>query len=411
MNTWEVAVVGAGPAGSRAAALLARRGISVVLLDPRAPWEKPCGGGLTAAALANTPDLLELAGQAAPIHEILAVAPSGASVVVPLRRPYLAISRLLLSAWGLEQAQAAGAVFVSASVTQVERTPQGWKVVDSTGGVHRARWLVGADGAASRIRGSVAPGLKPELAPTRVRYPTQGAPPGRAVFQFLPQAEGYLWDFPRPGHHSVGVGVAPGTFQRAALDSALTQYQVAETGDAAEAAQPHGAVIATSAWTAGGFEDLGARDYALLGDAGGLADPATGEGIDYALRSATLAARVFNPISGFAEYPSAIRKEFGREMRRAKLLRRWLYHPSVAERLIRRARRSPRWALLLMALCDAISEHSSISGALWRTLRGPAEELGAARVVCACPDGAGASPPVPASNGNPGLPDPGSPSL
>src|SRR3990167_2442734 len=139
MNTCEVVVVGAGPAGSRAAALLARRGVSVALFDPRAPWEKPCGGGLTAAALVNTPDLLELAGQTATIHEILAVAPSGASVVVPLRRPYLVISRLALSAWGLERARAAGAVFRSSGVTRVDRTSTGWRVTDSTGGVHRAR--------------------------------------------------------------------------------------------------------------------------------------------------------------------------------------------------------------------------------------------------------------------------------
>ena len=45
----DVLIAGAGPAGSRAAELLARRGATVVLLDPRAPWEKPCGGGLTAA--------------------------------------------------------------------------------------------------------------------------------------------------------------------------------------------------------------------------------------------------------------------------------------------------------------------------------------------------------------------------
>lgn len=57
---WDVAVVGAGPAGSRCAELLAHRGVGVLLLDPKAPWEKPCGGGLTAAALAHTPELHEL---------------------------------------------------------------------------------------------------------------------------------------------------------------------------------------------------------------------------------------------------------------------------------------------------------------------------------------------------------------
>ncbi len=376
------------------AELLAREGGRILLLDPKAPWEKPCGGGLTAAALANTPELGGVLEHAQAVREIQIVAPSGVSVLIPVRRPYQVISRLALAEWGLERARAAGAVFLPAGITRVERTPQGWRVEDSSGHVRLARWLVGADGAASRVRGTVAPNLIPELAPTRVAYPVQGAPPGRAVFQFFRRAEGYLWDFPRPERHSVGIGVAPSTFRREALDSALAQYHVAETGDTRESLQLRGAVIATSAWVRGEFEDLGGRDYALLGDAGGLADPATGEGIDYALRSATIAAQVFRTTTGFADYPSAARRAFGPEMRRAKLIRRWLYHPAVAERMVRLARRSPRGALLLMSFSDAINEHGSLSSAFRRTLRGQPRELAVARAICECPDGAGASAPV-----------------
>lgn len=399
MRKWDVIVAGAGPAGSRAAELLAHQGVSVLLLDPKAPWEKPCGGGLTAAALVNTPELRELANQSEEVREILTVAPSGVSVVIPLRKPYRVISRLVLSEWGLKRAREAGVTFVAEAVSRLNRHSRGWQVTDSAGGVYEARWLVGADGAASRIRGTVAPGFKPELDPTRVTYPTGAAPPGRAVFQFLPAAEGYLWDFPRPGHRSLGIGVAPGTFQRDALDSALTGYQAAESGEPASPTVHRGAVIATSEWVSGSFRDLGGRDFALLGDAAGLADPATGEGIDYALRSATIAAGAFGSIRGFADYPEAIRRQVGREMRRAKLIRRWLYHPSVAEQLIRRARRSPRSALLLMALTDAINEHGSLSGALWRALRGPPADVAVAQAVCDCPDGAGASAPITAGDG------------
>src|SRR5437870_13243190 len=46
-----IAVVGAGPAGAWASTLLARRGHSVTLIDSQAPWEKPCGGGITTKAL------------------------------------------------------------------------------------------------------------------------------------------------------------------------------------------------------------------------------------------------------------------------------------------------------------------------------------------------------------------------
>lgn len=50
-RAWDFVVAGAGPAGSRAAELLARTGASVLLFDPKAPWEKPSGATFVAAAL------------------------------------------------------------------------------------------------------------------------------------------------------------------------------------------------------------------------------------------------------------------------------------------------------------------------------------------------------------------------
>src|SRR5215472_14470065 len=49
----QIAIVGGGPAGAWASTLLARRGHSVTLIDSQAPWEKPCGGGVTAKALSS----------------------------------------------------------------------------------------------------------------------------------------------------------------------------------------------------------------------------------------------------------------------------------------------------------------------------------------------------------------------
>src|SRR2546426_8506635 len=52
-GSMRIAVVGAGPSGTWASILLARRGHSVTLIDPQVPWEKPCGGGVTAKALSG----------------------------------------------------------------------------------------------------------------------------------------------------------------------------------------------------------------------------------------------------------------------------------------------------------------------------------------------------------------------
>ncbi len=380
-------IVGAGPAGARAAELLAGKGRSVLLLDPKVPWEKPCGGGLTAAALDNTPELRELSSDTQTIRELLVVAASGASVVIPLANPFETVSRERLSAWGLDRAITAGARFLRRSAKVVVRRADGWEIADGDGEIHACRWLIAADGATSRLRKLLAPDLRPELAPLRVAYPSRGMTRGRAVFQFLPRAEGYLWDFPRPGHHSVGIGVPPGTFSKTALDGAIEQYQLGETGSRA-AASFCGAVIASSKWAAGTFDDLGGRDFALLGDAGGLADPATGEGIDYALRSASLAAAAFDPELGFRGYPDAVKAAFGAEIRRSRFLRDRLYHPALAERLVQRARQSPRGALMLMSLVDAVNEHRPLRRAVLRGLLGRIPTDHPARAVCECPEGA-----------------------
>src|SRR3954467_14937415 len=55
----DVAIVGAGPAGARAAYLLARRGARVTIFDGSHPREKPCGGGVTGRALALVADAVD----------------------------------------------------------------------------------------------------------------------------------------------------------------------------------------------------------------------------------------------------------------------------------------------------------------------------------------------------------------
>ncbi|HSB54843.1 MAG TPA: hypothetical protein VLD58_10825, partial [Gemmatimonadales bacterium] len=214
----------------------------------------------------------------------------------------------------------------------------------------------------------------------------RGAPAGRAVFRFLPSIKGYLWDFPRPDHHSVGACVPPGTWRRAALDRAIEQYRLTEAGGD-EQVDHQGAVIGTWNWTGGQFADLGGLDYAILGDAAGLADPAIGEGIDYALRSASLAAGAYDADRGFERYPVLAQDALRAEMRRARIVLDWLYRPSVAEYLVGGARRSPRKALMLMALLDAINEHGSLLGALRRSLVASPADRRLAEAVCRSPDG------------------------
>ena len=157
----DVAIVGAGPAGSWTAFSLARRGARVALFDGSHPREKPCGGGVTGRALSLVSDAL-------PCSALPSVAITSARFLdtvrarectVPLSTTspaaLVVASRRVLDAWLLDAARAAGAEFIPRRVVRIERAAAHFRV-ETSSGLFRARWLVGADGATSLVRRTFA---------------------------------------------------------------------------------------------------------------------------------------------------------------------------------------------------------------------------------------------------------------
>lgn len=374
----EVGIVGAGPAGARAAELLAALGVEVIGFDSRAPWEKPCGGGLPAAAFRNVPELAEVKALGQQIRKLRLATVDGPALVLPLSEPLYVVSRRELGVWQLARARAAGARLIRAGIVEIEPLSRGWRLQDGCGLEYRVRRLVGADGAASRVRYVVARGFRPELAPTRVAYPV-GRPPFPAeqvLFSFIESVHGYLWDFPRADHRSVGVGLTPGTWSRGLIDAAVLRY-LGNSG-AQRGYEILGAVIGTAMWPARDFPRIGGPDYALLGDAAGLADPATGEGIENALRSAGFLAEAFERRGDFALYPRLTRSVLLPEFRAARLIRSHLYRRSVAERGLAAALRWPWACRWLQSLVDYGNEARGL-GPLMLALLRPFAETGGFR--------------------------------
>src|SRR5271169_5436561 len=126
----------------------------------------------------------------------------------------------------------------------------------------------------------------------------------RIDIQFLPQLEGYIWVFPRCGHLSVGI-CGKGE-PAAALRARLERYMDEQGLSKADAAFYSHLLPAleTSAWKRNRVAGDG---WLAVGDAAGLVDPITGEGLYYALRSADLAVE---SILARSDYRSALRHDF-----------------------------------------------------------------------------------------------------
>jgi flavin-dependent dehydrogenase len=154
--------------------------------------------------------------------------------------------------------------------------------------------------------------------------------PGEAreiVLEFLPGAEGYMWIFPRRGHLAVGICARnrPAAALRRTLVDFLRERSIAFDGGAFYA-HPIPSLPAGS-WREGRVAGDG---WVAAGDTAGFADPITGEGIYYALRSGELAAEALLAADGDAEraaraYRTSVWEEFAADLEYAARIARRFY--------------------------------------------------------------------------------------
>lgn len=333
----KTAVVGGGPAGALLAWRLARGGARVTVFDASHPREKPCGGGVTGKALALLPPAP--ADDPLParwISECRFESGGGDGVAIALDRPVAVASRRDLDGWLLRRAVAEGATHVAERVVEV----------DAAGGVRTSAGargafdlVVGADGAGSLVRRTFLSPTPPERLAMAAGWFARGT--SDMVIRFTPGLAGYLWLFPRPDHVGVGIcaplAAVPTRDLLARLEGEVARSFPALVDD--EAGRYAHTIPSPSTDPRSILEIAGPR-WALVGDAAALADPITGEGIYYALRSALLLAGCLERDQGPAGYPAAALEDFGRDLLKAAALRGRFFAPGFSARMIRYAARS-----------------------------------------------------------------------
>jgi len=281
-----IAVLGGGPAGAFAAERLARAGLDTRVFDEKLAWEKPCGGGLTYKAYRDYPFLINNDTPKRIISDTFLAAPKAGAVKMALSRPLVIYSRLDLNRMLLDRAQQAGAQLEKTRVLEVERTGKGWLLKTRQGSLETDFCII-ATGARNPLRNVGTEWTAADTMCALGYYvPSQQ---DHIDIQFLSNLEGYIWVFPRCGHLSVGIC---GKGEPAhALRARLERY-MEEKGIAYKGAAFYGHML-PSLETSGWKKNRVAGDgWLAVGDAAGLVDPITGEGLYYAMRSGDLASQV-----------------------------------------------------------------------------------------------------------------------
>ncbi len=369
----DIVVVGAGPGGSAAAHFLSQRGLDVLLLD-RAdfPRDKTCGDGLTPRAL-RILDAMGILGDVAErgcaVGGYTVVAPNGRATSAEIRGA-LVVPRLALDHLILERAIASGAHFKpKVAVTHLEPHAGGVSIFAGSARFE-ARQAVIATGAAFGVL--TRSGI--------LQHPPRAMLAARAYFDHLQREvartfelrftdvpmPGYGWVFPVGDRAAnVGVGFMPrrgsGTAAQAMARFTASRPMRALLDGARQDGPLKGYPIRVDFLRS----PTTAPHTLLVGEAAGLVNPLTGEGIDYALESGRIAAE--HLANGFASgqlevqraYDHELRRRFGPIFRFSEIVRDWYCHP-----------------LLLNALVPLANAHPELRQLLARTVLGERQPAG-----------------------------------
>jgi len=374
-----IAVLGGGPAGAFAAERLARAGLETRVFDEKLAWEKPCGGGLTYKAYRDYPFLIDNDTPKKIITDTFLAAPKAGEVKMALSRPLVIYSRLDLNRMLLDRAEEAGAQLEKTRVLDIERAGRGWLLRTQHGSLETDFCIV-ATGARNPLRNVGTQWTAADTMYALGYYvPSQQ---DHIDIQFLANLEGYIWVFPRCGHLSVGICGKGEPAQ--ALRARLERY-MQEKGIAYKGAAFYGHMLPaleTPGWKSNRVAGDG---WLAVGDAGGLVDPITGEGLYYAMRSGDLASQVaLNESHSFAEKSQAYRNllrhefaadlEFGAAIARRVFLGRFLFS-TVPARMVGFVRRSPRFRALIEDLFAGTQPYLGLKSRLLKNLNGTLQEV------------------------------------
>jgi geranylgeranyl reductase family protein len=362
VERFDVLVVGAGPAGSATALRLSAGGARVLLADKaRFPRDKPCGGGLTGRALRHAPCDVSPVVEHVVDRFVLRLGYRGRFARTSSAPLILMTQRRRLDAHLAEEAARAGAEFRDGSgVDELAFADDGVRA--RVGGAPvRASYLVGADGANGvvaravglsgairrgvALEGNVAWGALDPLPYRETAWIELGVVPG-----------GYGWVFPKGDHANLGVGGWLGEGPR--LRDHLARLARAHGVDPDDVSDVRGHRLPMRV-----LGTLAARGRLLLvGDAAGLVDPLSGDGIYEAFVSARLAADAILA-NRPAEYEQALSNALD-------------HHAGASWKAKRAADRFPR-ACFWAARVPGVFE--TVAGLLRGDLSHPSEARGLAR--------------------------------
>jgi flavin-dependent dehydrogenase len=276
----------------------------------------------------------------------------------------------------LQRAEAAGAEIEKTRVIDIQRRQAGW-ILKTTSGTLDADYCIIATGARNALRDV---GTKWCAADTMTALGYYiPAEQDHIDIQFFSGFEGYIWIFPRNNHLSAGICGKGEPAQ--ALRARLEKY-LAEKGISLKGSTFYGHVLPSLEKPAWRSNRVAGEGWMAVGDAAGLVDPVTGEGLYYAVRSADLAAKVLLSESPYLveDYRSELRSEFTEDLEMASRLAKRVYlgkfiYADVPTRMIQFMRRSPTFNALMQDLFAGTQNYLDLKTRLIHGLNGTLREV------------------------------------
>jgi len=356
---YDVLVIGAGPAGSVLAYLLAKQGLRILILErAHLPRYKTCGGGVTFKTFRCLPFDATPTFEVQAIGGIVTYAGKPVLKTDDLAQPFAwLVMRDRFDYYLVEQAVQAGAELAEGIRVRLVEQDAGKAAVYTENGTYQGRLLAGADGVNSIVAHTT--GLLGDRRTGSAIEAELGVPPSAieaqgpfATFDFGALPNGYGWIFPKKDHLSVGLFQAS-TDKAPHLKEDLQRFIACQPVlERATILQQRGHPIPLG----GKAQELHRGRILLVGDAANLADPWLGEGIYSAVLSANLAAEtmvkaISNGDPDLSSYTRQMNAGLVRQLRHAQRLGRIVY-------------RAPRLASIMLG-----KSHTAQS-LLFKTIRG-----------------------------------------